>query len=95
MNYDVTEEINNLPPHTSRGGLTGVECKFVMHIPADHVLNRQDVHYVKEVFHYKDGSSIRNFRPVVNFKRRFWVTKEHKQNHKQKKETELLRNVNE
>lgn len=95
MNYDVTEEINNLPPHTSRGGLTGVECKFVMHIPADPVLNRQDVHYVKEVFHYKDGSSIRNFRPVVNFKRRFWVTKEHKQNHKQKKETELLSNVNE
>ena len=92
--HEVTKEINNLPIASARGGLTGIECKFVMYIPKDDVLNRKDVHYVKEVYHYQDGSSVRNFKPVVDFKRTFYVTKEYKQNHKQKKESELLANVN-
>jgi len=95
LEYEVTKECNVLPSPTERGGLLGIECKFVRHIPADPLMDRQDMHYIKEVYHYKDGSSIRNLRPLANYQRSFWLTKEHKRNHEQKKESEELENVNE
>ena len=46
---------------------------------------RKDVHVLKEVVHYKDGRIVPELRIIENFKRPFWVTKEHYQNHKEKK----------
>lgn len=83
---------NSLPDPSTRGGLDGIECKHVVFIPADGY-NRPDMHYVKEVYRYKDGSSYRNLRPIKEYKRMFWITQEHKRNHMQKKEVELFKNL--
>lgn len=74
--------------------ILGIECKFVQHIPKDDLINRPDMHYVKEVIHYSDGSLEPNFKMIKNYQRPFWITKEHKKNHKQKKETEDINNLN-
>lgn len=55
---------------------------------------RKDIHVLKEVVHYKDGRIVPELRIIENFKRPFWVTKEHYQNHKEKKECEALDRVN-
>lgn len=65
------------------------ECKFVVHVPKIPRL-REDMHYIKELLHYEDGSTKNNIRIVKNFKRPFWVTKEIYRDHKQKKEYEDL-----
>lgn len=70
------------------------ECKFVYHLPAIDEY-RDDTHIVKETLHMEDGSHISNLRIITNFKRPFYVTKNIKQNYKQKKESELLSNLNE
>lgn len=67
------------------------ECRFVQHIPATRA--NKDTHMVKEIIHYSDGTSKKNLRLIEDFKRPFWVTKEHKRNHKQKKESEYLDNL--
>lgn len=67
------------------------ECRFVFHRPASE--NNEDTHIIKELLHYKDGSTAKNLRILKNFKRPFWTTKEHMRNHKDKKESELLDNV--
>lgn len=92
--YLVTIKPNGLPDPKEHGGLIGIEAKNIQWVPADYKLSRPDMHYVTEVYQYKDGTRIRNFRPIANFQREFWVTKPHKQNHKDKKECELLDNVN-
>lgn len=70
------------------------ECKFVYHLPAvdDY---RDDTHIVKETLHMEDGSLVSNLRVITNYKRPFYVTKPIKQIYKQKKESELLSNLNE
>lgn len=71
--------------------LIGKELKFAVHIPAND--EREDTHYIKEVLHYKDGSKKHNVRLLTNYKRPFYITKKHYQNHKDKKETEDLDKV--
>jgi hypothetical protein len=73
--------------------LVGRECKFVTYLPEDPGV-RQDTHIVKEKLHYSDGTIKPNLRIVENFLRPFWITKQHKQNHKDKKESEELENLN-
>lgn len=70
------------------------ECKFVIHLP-EIPEQRPDTHVIKELITYKDGTSKPNLRLLYNFKRPFWVTKEHFQNHKDKKESEYLDKLNE
>lgn len=94
LDYKVTIQPNILPDPKEYGGLIGKEAKNIQWVPADERIGRPDMHYVMEVLHYKDGTQIRNFRPVMNFQREFWITKPHKQNHKDKKESELLENLN-
>ena len=93
MKYEVVKNMAELPNPETRGGLEGIECKFVHYVPADEKIGRPDMHYVKEVYRYKDGSSIRHFKPIVNYQRRFWITMEQYRNHKQKKESEELSRV--
>lgn len=74
--------------------IIGREFKHAVHIPA--VDNyREDTHMVKELLHYEDGDKRVNLRLIENFKRPFYVTKEHYRNHNQKKEFEYLNRVNE
>ena len=70
------------------------ECKFVYHLPAVDEY-RDDTHIVKETLHMEDGSLVSNLRVITNYKRPFYVTKPIKQTYKQKKESELLSNLNE
>jgi hypothetical protein len=68
------------------------ECKFVVHIPADGI--RPDMHYVKEILTYSDGTSKPNLRRIKDFKRPYYITKPPYQNHTDKKEAEELVKLN-
>ena len=79
--------------------ITGIECKFSMWLPkiVDNYtgeITRKDTHVVKERIHYSDGTNEPNLRIIEDFKRPFWTTKEHFQNHKEKKETEHVDRLN-
>jgi len=73
--------------------MVGRECKFVTHL-AKIAGVRPDIHVIKETLHYSDGSLKDNLKIVKNYKRPFYVTKEHYRTHKQKKESEDLEKVN-
>jgi len=73
--------------------IVGRECKHVFHLPQidDY---RDDTYVIKEVMHYKDGTTEQALRTISNFKRPYWVTKEPYRTHKDKKEAEDLDRVN-
>ena len=68
------------------------ECKFVVHVPKYE--DRPDMHYIKEKIVYPDGRVEKNLRMIKNFKRPFYVLKEHYRKYKQKKESEPLDKLN-
>jgi predicted GIY-YIG superfamily endonuclease len=47
--------------------------------------DRPDMHYVKEKLTMPDGTIVKNLRKIKEFKRPFYVLKEHFRNYKQKK----------
>lgn len=63
------------------------ECRFVVHIPTKSP-NIPDVHLIKEMVHYEDGTSSPNLRFIKNYNRPFWITKPSFRNHNEKKEWE-------
>lgn len=69
----------------------GKECRFAFHIPE--VDNYPDIHLVKELLHFDDGTTKPNLRIIKNFKRSFGVTRLPYRNHEQKKEYEDLAKV--
>lgn len=75
----------------------GYECKFATYCPPNdgHGGTNNDVHVVKEYIHLKDGQIVPNVKIVKNFKRKFWITKPLHRNHNDKKECELLENLEE
>jgi hypothetical protein len=74
--------------------IVGYECKNVIHIPRASS-DAPDIHLIKEVIHYKDGTLKPNLRYIKNFKRKIWVTNRTKRDHVQKKEYEHLDNLTE
>lgn len=74
--------------------IIGRECKFVLHLEEIAEV-RPDTHVVKEIIHYEDGTTEPNLRTVYGFKRPFWITKPHYQNHTDKKESEDISKLNE
>lgn len=52
--------------------------------------SQDDCVFVKEKLVMEDGSIVDNLRPIENYERKFWVTKERFRNHKQKKEREMM-----
>ncbi len=66
-----------------------IECRFVTHIPAKDS-DSPDIHLIKELIHYTDGTTAPNIRFVKDFKRPFWITKKSLRNHQDKKEWEDL-----
>lgn len=69
------------------------ECKFITHLPKLYD-KRPDTHIIKEILTYEDGTTEPNLRILSNFKRPFWITKPHFQNHKDKKESESIDRLN-
>lgn len=72
--------------------IVGREFKHAVHMAANET--RDDHHMIKEILHYSDGTTKPNIRIIKDFKRPFYVTKPHYQNHKQKKEFEYLDKLN-
>ena len=72
--------------------VVGRECRFAIHVPPNDTL-KKDYHFVKEQVHYSDGTIVPAFVRVDDYMRSFYVTKPGLQNHKDKKESELLSNV--
>jgi hypothetical protein len=71
----------------------GYECRFAVYCPPPEP-GMPDLHVVKELIHYKDGTKKPNLRLWKDFKRPFYVTKQQYRNHKDKKEWEDLDKVN-
>ena len=64
--------------------ILGYECKHAWCV----VDKKDDIIFIKEVIHLKNGKRIPNVRIVKNYQRPFWVTNEAFRNHSQKKEWE-------
>lgn len=77
----------SINPHTN--AIIGRECRFVKHLPALPGV-REDIHYIKEQLHHEDGRVTPNIKIIKDYKRPYYVTKEHFRNHKDKKEEEYL-----
>lgn len=71
-----------------KDSIAAVECRFAVYCPPAPG-SRSDLHWVKEIVHLKDGSTVPRSRGLTNFKRPFWITSKNARNHQQKKETEL------
>lgn len=67
--------------------IAGYECKHVVYSTARDG-EPHDLATVKEVIHYKDGTTKPNLRFLVDFKRPFYITRQGWRNHQDKKEWE-------
>ena len=73
--------------------LVGKEFRFATHVAAIYNV-RPDIHVIKEILHYSDGSTRANLRVIENFKRPIWITQPHHRNHVEKKEFESMDKLN-
>ena len=70
------------------------ECRFAVYVkPTEY--GKPDLHFVKEITHYDDGSSEPTINLMYDFKRPFWVANKGVRNYKQAKEWIDLRDVTE
>lgn len=69
-----------------------IECRHVVHFPMPDG-QTTDLHMVKEIIHYKDGTTEPNIRYIKNFKREYFITIPGRQNYKDKKEWTEIENV--
>ncbi len=72
--------------------LIDTECRFIVY-GRDQADKSLDYHYVKELQHFDDGTTKSVFRALKNLKRPFYITKKGFQNHKEKKDFEMLSRV--
>lgn len=76
----------------SKADVIGIEPKHITYV-IDQKEGRDDCLVVKEVIHLKDGTKRTRLKQVENFERPFYVTHKGLQNHQEKKDYELLKNV--
>ena len=62
----------------------GKECRFVQHFPSKQ--DTSDIHLVKEILHFEDGTTEPNTRIIKNAKRPFYVVKKGHRNFQDNKE---------
>lgn len=67
------------------------EIRYAWHLPKNN--QREDMHYIKELVHYSDGTKEPRAYLTQDFKRPVWVTKPAARNHKEKKEFEHKDNL--
>lgn len=79
-------------PIMSNPTLVDTECRFIIY-GRDQADKSTDYHYVKELQHFSDGTTKSVFKALKNLKRPFYVTKKAFQNHKEKKDFELISRV--
>lgn len=72
--------------------ITAKECRFVSYVPQPEY-EKADLHLVKEIIHYDDGTSEPHLNFLYDYKRPFWITKPGLRQHKQKKEWEKTDNL--
>lgn len=70
----------------------GLEAKNITYVP-DQFGKKHDAHFVKEVTHLKDGTTRSRLRRWDDFQRPFYVTQKGRRNHVEKKDYELLENL--
>lgn len=68
------------------------EARFITHVPTKSY-DIPDVHLVKERINYADGTHDNEIRIIKDFKRKFWMTRPAKRDHKQKREYEKIENL--
>lgn len=71
--------------------IKGIEVKHITYVNPRH--HKSDLHAIKEVVHFEDGTSIPRLRQIEDYKRPFWVTQKGRQTHKEKKDFEYARNL--
>jgi len=69
--------------------IVGYECRHVVHVPPGED-SADDLHFIKEIIHTKDGQRIPSIRSKLNYQRDIWITRKGFQNHQDKKEREEL-----
>lgn len=69
-----------LPPNVE-----GIECRFVVPV-SPKKYGEDDVHIIKELIHYKDGTTKPNVRVIKGYKRPYWITKPHLRNYNDNRE---------
>lgn len=74
-------------PNFTKDDIKGYECKHAVYVPARYP-GGDDIIFIKERVHLKDGSTVPSSRILKNFERDFYITKEAFRNHKDKKEWE-------
>ena len=77
----------------SKDDIVGIECRHVVQANDRTEGSDDELLFIKEAIHLKDGRVIPNTRKVKNFKRDFYVTKQGFRNHKDKKLFESLDKV--
>lgn len=82
----------NTTTKITRDDVLGAECRFAVYCPPPPGSN-DDVHYIKEIVHTKDGRRIPRIVPRVNYKYDIYITRPGFRNHKDKKEHEDLDKV--
>lgn len=71
----------------SKEDIVGYECKHAVYATSNRYTG-DDLLFIKESIHLKDGTTVPNVRMLKNFEKDFYVTKEGFRNHKDKKEWE-------
>jgi len=74
--------------------IKAIECRFAVYGKPKNG-ESDDYHFVKEVVHTHSGQKIPRLKIIKNFERPFYVTRKSYQNHKDKKEWELIERVQE
>jgi hypothetical protein len=77
----------------SKDDVLGFECKHVIYCEPPEP-GMPDLHVVKRIAHLKDDRKVPELHFVRDFKRQFYVTQQAHRKHEQKKESELLENLN-
>lgn len=82
-----------MTPSVAQEDIKAYECKHVFYARNDLDKN-EDMVFIKERLHLKDGRTVPNVRMVKSPKRTFYVTKKGQRKHEQKRLFEDLNNVN-
>lgn len=80
---NLTKGLSTLMSDTKK--IKSKECRFVTYVrPPEYGM--PDLHLVKEIVHYEDGTSSPEVKLLYDYQRPFWVTKKSARNYKQPKE---------
>lgn len=77
-----------LKPQYNEADVDYIECRFAINMPKRN--GKHDWHMVKEVVHFKDGTTDSFLKYIPDYKRKYWITAPRYRTYQQKKEWETL-----